>query len=129
MRSGQSTTQRSFSYRHRYDIIIIISLLLISAISLTIWLSLRHPGEFVRVEADGEHIADYSLSHDAEYSLMGGTNVLVIEGGAAYMKSADCPDRTCVNMGRVRYTGESIVCLPNKITVRVMGSGGVDLVS
>ncbi len=113
----------------RADIILIVSLLVVSLIALGILLFNREEGQSVTVEVDGERVATYPLSVDGEYVLNGGTNILVIEGGRAYMKEAECPDKTCVKKGGVKYSGESIVCLPNRVTVTVRGDGGVDLVS
>ena len=114
------------------DVILIVSLLLISLTAVIILTLTRKDGSYVRIDLDGRTVAEYSLWEDGEYLLADGSNVLVIEEGEAYMKSADCPDRTCVKKGRVRYVGESIVCLPNRLSVTVvgeMGSSGVDLVS
>ena len=114
------------------DVILIVSLLLISLTAVIILTLTRKDGSYVRVDLDGRTVAEYSLWEDGEYSLADGSNVLVIEEGEAYMKSADCPDRTCVKKGRVRYVGESIVCLPNRLSVTVVGkrgSSGVDLIS
>ena len=73
----------------------------------------------------------YPLDKDGEYVLNGGTNILVIEDGAAYIREADCPDKTCVRKGKLRYVGQSSVCLPNRLSVTGIGdgAGGVDLVS
>ena len=113
----------------KLDIIVIVSLLLVSLIAVLVLVLTRKTGESVVVEIDGEYVATYSLATDGTYSLNNGTNVLIIEGGKAYMSEADCPDKTCVKRGGVSYSGESIVCLPNRITVTVKGNGGVDLVS
>lgn len=115
----------------RYDLILIALLLLLSALSVVALLIFRADGRSVRVEADGKTVAVYSLSADGEYPLNGGTNVLVIENGEAFIKEADCPDKTCVRTGRLKHVGESAVCLPNRVSVTVIGedSDGVDLVS
>ena len=50
----------------------------------------------------------------------------------AYMSYSSCPDHLCENTGRIKYVGETIVCLPNKVTVMVIGEddgSGVDFVS
>ena len=39
----------------------------------------------------------------------------------AFLKEASCPDHLCINMGRIRKTGQSIICLPNKVTVEIRG--------
>lgn len=117
----------------RADILFIAGLLLVS-VALVLLLTLtRREGAFAEVEIDGESVARYALATDGEYTLNGGTNVLVIEGGEAYLTYADCPDLVCVKTGRIRYVGESIVCLPNRLSVVIRGEdadgGGVDLVS
>ena len=113
----------------RYDILLIAVLLFISAVSVGLLMLTRTAGERVVVEHNGTQIASYLLSVDGEYVLNGGTNVLVIEGGEAYLRYADCPDKVCVNTGKIKYEGQTIVCLPNKIAITVRGTdGGVDIV-
>jgi len=34
---------------------------------------------------------------------------------------SNCPDQVCVGWGRIRYTGQTIVCLPFRIVVRIVG--------
>ena len=43
-----------------------------------------------------------------------------ISGGEAFMKWADCPDKLCIHQGKISHTGETIACLPNRVTVRVI---------
>ena len=50
--------------------------------------------------------------------------VLLIENGTARMTEASCPDHVCIDMGVIRYTGQSIVCLPNRLVVTVRGVAG-----
>lgn len=115
----------------RYDVLLISVILCLSLIFLLVVIVTRQEGERVRVEIAGETVAEYSLLEDGEYSLNGGTNILKIENGEAYLTYADCPDKTCVRTGKIKYEGQSIICLPNRVSVRIVGdgSGGVDLVS
>ena len=117
--------------RLRYDLILIGALLVVSLAVVLITTLTRREGGYVEVEKNGELIATYSLSVNGEYSLNGGTNILVIEGGVAYLKDANCPDKTCVKTGKIRYVNQSIICLPNEISITVRGGSdnGVDLVS
>ena len=119
------------SPRLRYDIILISALLAV-ALTVLLFTSLtRRQGNLVEVEQNGALVATYRLDVDGEYPLNGGTNILVIKDGEAYLSYADCPDKTCVNTGKIHYVGESIICLPNKLAITVRGSSddGVDLVS
>ncbi len=113
----------------RYDLALIASLLLLSLVAVGVLLLTREVGGYAVVEIDGKEVARYSLNENGEYSLNGGTNILVIEDGCAYLKYAKCPDETCVKTGKIRYNGESITCLPNRVNVYITAEGGVDFVS
>ena len=117
--------------KKRYDLILIASLLSLSLICLVLMLIFREEGRSVRVEIDGRVVGVYSLEREGEYTLNGGTNILVIEEGAAYIAEASCPDKTCVRRGKIRHVGESAVCLPSRVSVTVVGDDayGVELVS
>lgn len=113
----------------RYDILLIAVLLFVSAVSVGALLINRNAGERVVVEINGTQTAVYPLSLDGEYALNGGTNILVVENGEAYLRYADCPDKVCVHTGKIKYEGQTIVCLPNRLSVTVRGTdGGVDIV-
>lgn len=114
----------------RDSLLIVGLLLVVGTLVLFLFLS-RERGGFVEVTKDGVLIATYSLTEERTVALNEGTNILVIEDGVAYLSYADCPDHTCVRTGKIMYNGQSIVCLPNRITVTVVsdGSGGVDFVS
>ena len=107
----------------RNDIILILALLLVGLSVFLIITMTRDEGVAVRVTVDGETAGEYLLSEDGEYSINGGTNILVISDGQAYIKKASCPDGLCVRQGRVSRTGERIICLPNRVAVEVTGDG------
>ena len=105
-------------------------MLVLLSVALSVFLIIkltREEGSFVAVSVNGEEVCEYSLSRDGEYSLNGGTNILVIENGRAYMRDADCPDRFCVRMGSIRSPGQMLVCLPNQIVVRIVGTGETEV--
>ena len=83
------------------------------------------------VRVDGQETERHALSVDGVFPLNGGSNVLVIENGEAFLSEANCPDLLCVKMGRIRYTGQTVTCLPNRLTVTIEGgeSNGVDFVA
>lgn len=117
--------------KYRLDIIVISVILLLSLVLLLIVTLSKEEGATVVVEIDGTIVATYSLDQNGEYSLNGGTNVLVIENGKAYLNYSNCPDHTCEKTGKIQYVGQSIICLPNKIAITIKGEadGGVDFVS
>lgn len=119
---------KSFLKAHKNDLLLVLALLLLSGGVWLYTLLTRRAGGAVEVRVDGAVEAVFPLSADRSWTWAGaaGTNTLVIENGAAYMISADCPDVLCVKRGPVRYAGETIVCLPHALTVTVTGFGAAD---
>ncbi len=117
--------------KYRLDVIVISAILFLSLVLLLIVTLSKEKGATVVVEIDGTTVATYLLDENGEYSLNGGTNVLVIEDGKAYLNYSNCPDHTCEKTGKIQYVGQSIICLPNKIAITIQGEaeGGVDFVS
>ena len=112
------------------DIILIASILIVAIAFFLIVELTKEEGAGVTVKVDGVKVAEYSLSKNGTYPLNGGTNILVIENGKAYLTDANCPDKLCVHQGKISMTGETITCLPNKLTVSVFGAEqSVDLIS
>ena len=127
MKDGRESTKRKI----KPDVIVIAAVLFVALVSLLLIFVLRKPGGVAVVEVDGEVVGEYPLYQNGVYPLNGGTNVLVIENGVAYLSYSNCPDHTCERTGKIRFVGQTIVCLPNKLSVTVKGEaeGGVDLVS
>lgn len=88
----------------------------------------RDEGAFVRVSIGGDEVSEYSLAADGEYAFLDGKIVLKIEGGEAFVIKSDCPDKSCISLGKISRGGESIICLPNRFSVTVIGENdGVDI--
>ncbi len=106
----------------RYDIILIIGLLIITVIiALTVRLT-QKTGKTVVVSVDGVEKYTFPLDEDLEFKIEGyegGTNYLVIKDGEAYLTEASCPDLLCVHMGKISSQGQSIICLPNRVVVEI----------
>ena len=98
-------------------------------IALILFIGQNHEnGSFVVVNIDGNK-AYYSLSKDKEIVLNDGSNTLVIKDGYAYMENATCPDKICIKQGKINKKGQTITCLPNKITVSIDNNDDIDIIN
>ena len=102
--------------------IILLCIILAVGLALLAVLAFIYIGNGVEVvvRVDGKEYARLPLHRDAELLIEGdgGTNLLIVKDGKAYVAEASCPDLICVNTG---YANElkSIVCLPNKVTISI----------
>ena len=109
--------------KKRNDLLLIGGLLAAAAL---VWLLVRPGGTggWAVVTVDGEEVGRYSLDMDRTVTVgEAGYNILRIAGGAAAVIEADCGDRTCVRMGEISREGETIVCLPHRLVIRIEGGG------
>ena len=81
-------------------------------------------GNYVKITVDGGDPIYYSLAYTGEYSLNGGTNILVVSDGMVSVKDADCPDKVCEHSGEISRVGERIVCLPNRVYIEIVAERG-----
>ena len=117
--------------RRAMDLILIAGILLAAA-ALGLALGPGEQGGSVLVLQDGEEIARYDLDEDRTVTIgEGDYNVLEIRDGEAAVVDANCGDHTCVRTGAVSRAGESIICLPHRLEIRVIGGadGDVDIMA
>ena len=90
----------------------------------TVFVILPSEGKTAVIEQNGTVAARLSLDKDTTYDVkINGkiTNTVVIKNHAVSVSYADCPDKICKNHKSISKSGETIVCLPNKVTVTVEG--------
>ena len=107
--------------------LILVAVLLVAALALFFGLRSRQArdtgsGARAVVTVEGREVGRYPLSKNGTFPLNGGTNILVVENGEAWVSEANCPDKVCMGMGKISRNGEFIACLPNRLLVVVEGA-------
>ncbi|MEW6348100.1 MAG: NusG domain II-containing protein [Thermodesulfobacteriota bacterium] len=84
-------------------------------------------GGGVEVRSGNTVVSRYTLDGNRTVAVPGplGKTVVRIEAGKVSVIAAPCPNRTCMKTGPVDRHGGIIVCVPNRVVVRV-GSGVPD---
>jgi hypothetical protein len=84
---------------------------------------------YAQITVDGKPYRTVELTEetqDIEIRTKFGYNLVRLSNNGVQMIDADCPDDLCIKMGFKDKIGETIVCLPNRVMVEVIGdhSGG-----
>ena len=80
-----------------------------------------------RIYQDGRPIREIRLDTDGEFTVQGAyRNVITVRDGQIAVTESDCPGEDCVHSGWIRTPGRSIVCLPNRMEIRLEGTAGAD---
>ena len=106
----------------RSDVIfIILVVLLIGGAFLLFEVIADTSGRTVVIEEGNEPVGSYPLSEDRILTVTGplGITTVVIENGEVYVSDSACPNKVCIEMGRISQKGDSIICLPNRVYIIV----------
>lgn len=108
------------------DILLALALILIG-VGASLWISRYNTtGNRVIIESDGKTYGSYSLSENRTITVTRGnrSNVVRILDGSVSVTEASCHNQVCVKHKPIHTTGESIICLPNKVVIKITGKGG-----
>ena len=79
-------------------------------------------GTTVCVYQDGIKIQELPLWEDTEILIQNSyTNKLAVKDEKAAIVESDCPGMDCVHSGWIGGKGRSLVCLPNRVEIRIEG--------
>ena len=113
-----------------FDLLLIGGLLLLALVCYLLFAGGKSEGNVALVCVNGVETDRYPLFQNGRYPLNGGSNILIIEDGFAWLEDADCPDKLCVRQGKVHLDGQVTTCLPNKLTVTICADNSeVELIS
>ncbi len=99
------------------DIIVIAVSVLLIIFGFCLSFAFKKGGKTVKVYQDNTLVYKGSLSYKKTVCLS--HNTVKIENGKAYMLDSDCKNKICINTGKISNSGESVICLPNKVIIEV----------
>ena len=110
------------------DVVVIIS---VALIGMGIWISLARgdqTGDFAQIRVGGEVVQTLDL-RGGDYSCDAAGLTFVVSEHRVSVVRADCPDQVCVNTQAIEKPGQTIVCVPNRVSVSVLGGAPVDAIT
>ncbi len=118
--------RRPFRLFRIWDVLLILVLLVL--VGLTIYFALApRDGAFAEIYVDGKLYKRVSLSNDTTIQLEHLT--VEVANGKVRVIDADCPDKICEKRGTIGKVGQSVVCLPNRVVVKITGKSEVEAIS
>ncbi len=103
-----------------FDVVIILVAVIASAFALVSQLISEKDDLSCVIRASSEVVYRVELTdHTDEVCVVDGefpVDVVISDDGV-YVRSASCPDKLCEHTGKISRSGQSIVCLPAKVTV------------
>lgn len=116
--------------KYKLDFWIIIFLILAAVISFVFLNSFSNAeGGYVEIVVDKETKEIFPLNENKEYIISEGghSNTIKIWDSKVWITDASCPDKLCVKQGKIDKGGQSIICLPNKVVVKIVSDKTDDI--
>jgi hypothetical protein len=135
---AEKTRTRSLKLRAG-DIVVVVLVVAAAAASMLLVsrASAGEKGSLAVVEVNGKEVRRVTLgSGQAPRTITvrgwQGPSTFEVKDGRVRMVRSDCRDKICIGVGWIDTGGRSIVCLPNRVVIRVTGksrSGKIDTVT
>ena len=113
------------------DYLAVAVTLLLAAVVFLAFLP-RETGDtpMAEIYLDGTLVRRVSLDTSVEFSVTGDyMNTVTVRDGKIAVTESDCPGGDCVHSSWIGTSGRSIVCLPNRMEIRIVSApGDVDFV-
>ncbi len=108
------------------DIVIAVAAV---AISFIFALAPYNEGRYAEIYVNGEKVRSLPLSEEECVTVNGVT--VTVEDGCAKVTASTCKDKICVSAGELSQSGDTAICIPNRVSVLISGenSHGSDAVT
>ena len=104
---------------------VIIAIIIIICLA---WIFLQNKvtvsGNIAEIRVDNEVVQTLDLSKNTKITVNVKNNItliVIVDNNSVYVESSECPDKICVNKGRISKEYETIVCLPARTIIEVKG--------
>ena len=103
-------------------LIIFASLVIIIFLFKSFWIA--EPASQLKVRLGNKIVGTYDLNQTRELHIHGpkGEAIILIQKGKARFKRSPCTNQYCVHQGWLSRAGEVAICLPNQISLQLIGS-------
>ena len=101
---------------------VIIGIVLFGSIAAAVIMNFSGSGSRTAVIQCGDVRHELALDKNGLFRFDGIDAEFEVNNGKIRLIKASCPDKICERTGYIGSSGQSIICVPNKITVSVVGS-------
>jgi hypothetical protein len=102
-------------------LVIALGMALVGLLFATLW----HPGHAAKLRVRNHNgiFATYSLTQDRTIDIAGplGNSQIVIQHGQVRFRLSPCHNQYCVHQGWLSHPGQVAICLPNQVSIELLG--------
>ena len=118
MKSTKTTNGKYKDFFKKGDIAIV--LIVVVLVVLTLVFALRSEAGEAEIYVDGELKYRLDLRENKTLDILDGKMSVEVKDGKIFVKDSDCAEQLCVHSSAIGTDGGMIVCLPNKVVIKVV---------
>ena len=105
------------------SVVLGVSLIILIMVFSILWRNEGHGAQAV-ILVNGQQWARLNLFHNQDYHVPGplGESHIRVQDGKARFINSPCPNKLCVHTGWISQGGENATCLPNQVSLQILGS-------
>ena len=112
----------------KQELIIIVVILSVAILAYFFMFANNEDGTYARISVRNYPSIYLNLAEDTTFTLPQNPNVSFrVSNGAVAFTHSDCADRVCINMGYLQRVGQSAACLPNWVSLVILGPSNEDI--
>jgi len=113
----------SFYRTSKFDLILIGLILFFSTFSV-LWVSASHIQQssqprLAMIYHENILLNKVDLTKDNTFPILDGKMHIEVKNGNIRILDSDCPQQICVKAGWIQHSGQTLVCLPNKVLIEI----------
>ena len=100
--------------------IFVVSLIIAGAFGVNYFVNTKNV-DSIEIYMDNKLYKTYDINDKEEIKVKSkeGYNIVKIHDKGVEIIEASCPDKVCIHQGFITKSSESIVCLPNKVHIKI----------
>lgn len=105
-------------------IVVLFALIMLPYLYMTYWQSSAQ-GETAQILIGSDKKIAVPLNTDQQFNVEGplGTSIIEVHEGKVRFVDSPCRGKQCIHSGWLQHAGEFTACLPNHISLAVLGNG------
>lgn len=103
-----------------FILIFVVSLIIAGAFGVNYFVNTKNV-DSIEIYMDNKLYKTYDINDKQEIKIKSkeGYNIVKIHDKGVEIIEASCPDKVCIHQGFITKSSESIVCLPNKVHIKI----------
>ncbi len=113
---------------NKKDFLLIIVVIIIISIMFIFTNMTKEKGDTAEVYYEDKLILQIDLNIDKEYTVQGflGDVVIEVKDKKVRVKKENSPQHICSKEGFISDSSKALICLPNKIVIKIVGTSELD---